>query len=136
MVLFMDDTRSRPRRRGATPESSGTAWPDGPAAPASPPTGHGASDDESVKVTIGTDGLVDTVTINPRALRKGAQALEELTREAVREAQRDWFGRLAEHDQAAASQERLRAKLEEISAEYSHRMEEINRLMAGLMGSR
>ncbi|WUV04371.1 YbaB/EbfC family nucleoid-associated protein [Actinoallomurus sp. NBC_01490] len=132
----MDDTRSRPPRRGATPESSGRAWPGGPVAPASPPTGHGASEDESVKVTIGTDGLVDTVAINPRALRKGAQALEELTREAVREAQRDWFGRLGEHDPAVASEDQLRAKLEEINAEYSLRMEEINRLIAGLMSSR
>lgn len=132
----MDDTRGRSRGRGVTPESGGTAWPDGPAAPASPPTGRGASKDESVKVTIGTDGLVDTVTINPRALRKGAQALEELTREAVREAQRDWFGGLATHDPAPASEERLRTRLEEIHAEYSLRMEEINRLMAGLMSGR
>jgi YbaB/EbfC DNA-binding family len=136
MVPFMDVTRSRPQGRSVTSESGDTAWPGGPAAADSPHTGRGSSKDESVTVTIGTDGLVDTVAINPRALRQGAQAIEELTREAVREAQRDWFGRLAAQDPAPASEERLRARLEEIQAEYSHRMEEINRLMAGLLSAR
>ncbi|GAB2814068.1 hypothetical protein GCM10027176_18290 [Actinoallomurus bryophytorum] len=132
----MDDFRKRPARRDATPADSASVWPGGPAAPDSPPTGRGASDNGNVQVTIGTDGLVDTVKIDPRALRQDAQALGELTRQAVREAQQDWFGRLAEHDPAPGSEDRLRTKLEEIHAEYSHRMEEINRVIAGLMRNR
>ena len=132
----MNDFRKRPAGREATPAKAASAWPGGPAALDSPPTGYGASEKDSVQVTIGTDGLVDTVKIDPRALRQDAQTLGELTRQAVREAQRDWFGRLAEHDPAPGAEERLRAKLEEIHAEYSHRMEEINRVIAGLTRNR
>jgi DNA-binding protein YbaB len=88
---------------------------------------------ESVRVTIGDDGLVDTVTIDPRAMRKGAEAVAELTREAVRQAQRDWF---AGHEATPDSEDRLRERLREIQADYSHRMEEINRALAGLMRGR
>jgi hypothetical protein len=132
----MDDFRKRPAGRDATPAEAAPAWPGGPAALDSPPTGYGASANKSVQVTIAADGLVDTVKIDPRALRNDAQALSELTRQAVREAQQDWFGRLAEHDPAPGSEDRLRTKLEEIHAEYSHRMEEINRMIAGLMRNR
>ena len=132
----MDDFRKRPAGRDATPAEAPSVWPGGPAALDSPPTGYGASANKSVQVTIGTDGLVDTVKIDPRALRQDSQTLSELTRQAVREAQRDWFGRLAEHDPGPGSEDRLRAKLEEIHEEYSHRMEEINRLIASLMRNR
>lgn len=132
----MADFRERPVRRAEAPAKAAPAWPGGPAALDNPPTGHGASANKSVQVTIGTDGLVDTVEIDPRALRQDARTLGELTRQAVREAQRDWFGRLAEHDPGSGSDDRLRAKLEEIQAEYSHRMEEINRVIAGLMRTR
>ncbi|MDN3354413.1 YbaB/EbfC family nucleoid-associated protein [Actinomadura sp. DC4] len=124
------------KRSAGKDEAPASAWPGGPAALEKPPTGHGASADDNVRVTIGTDGLVDTVEINPRALRQDARTLGELTREAVRAAQRDWFGRLADHDPGPASEDRLRARLEEIQAEYSQRMEEINRVIAGLMRSR
>jgi hypothetical protein len=132
----MGDLRKRPAGRDATPAEAASVWPGGPAALDSPPTGYGASKNESVQVTIGTDGLVDTVKIDPRALRQDAQALSELTRQAVREAQQDWFCQLAEHDPAPGSEDRLRTRLEEIHAEYSHRMEEINRVLAGLMRNR
>ncbi len=66
----MDDFRGRPAARGVT--EAETAWPGGPPAVDSPPTGHGTSDNKSVQVTIGTDGLLDTVKVDPRAMRHGA----------------------------------------------------------------
>jgi hypothetical protein len=134
--LALDDFRRRPAGRDGAAEPAGAAWPGGPPASGTPPTGHGTSANKSVQVTIGSDGLVDTVTIDPRALRQGAEAVAELTREAVRAAQRDWFGRLAPQDPAAGAEDRLRARLAEIHAEFSQRMEEINRVVAGLRRSR
>jgi YbaB/EbfC DNA-binding family protein len=129
---MVDDSGGRP----TAGRPAAAAWPGGPAASESPPTGRGASANDSVRVTIGADGLVDTVTIDPRAFRKGSEVVAELTREAIREAQRDWFGRLAEHDPAPGAEDRLRTRLEEIQADYSRRMEEINRAMAALMRQR
>jgi DNA-binding protein YbaB len=91
---------------------------------------------ESVRVTIGSDGLVDTLTIDPRALRQGSEALAELTREAVRKAQRDWFVTKTGPEATRESQERLQARLEEIRADYDQRMAEINRAIAGVARNR
>ncbi len=125
----------RPPAGRSTAEAE-TAWPGGPPAVASPPVGHGASANRSVRVTIGTDGLVDSVTVDPRSMRQGSEAFAELTRQAVRAAQRDWFGKLAEQSPASDAGERLRARLDEINDEYSHRMEEINQMIAGLRNTR
>src|SRR4051812_47033689 len=115
------------RHKSGSSDSVKAAWPGGPA---SPPSGYGASDGETVEVMIGGDGLVEAVTIDPRALKQDVSALADSVRHAVREAQEDWFAQLAEHDGGPAAEGRLRKRLDEIDEEYSRRMEEIQRLIS------
>ncbi len=130
----MDDFHGRTAR--GTPTEAAAAWPGGPAVFDSPPTGYGESANQSVQITIGKDGLVDVVKIDPRALRQGADGLAALTRQALRAAQQDWFGKIAQHDPATGAEDRLNAKVEEMQAEYSRRMEEVTSKIASLRRDR
>ncbi|GAA3845739.1 hypothetical protein GCM10022226_81410 [Sphaerisporangium flaviroseum] len=100
------------------------------------------SDDKSVQVTIGANGLVERVEIDPRTLRQGSEALAELTRDAMRHAQEDYFRRLAqttapEHaEKARAAKEQLQRRLDEIDARYSERMQELHALLDRLSRDR
>jgi YbaB/EbfC DNA-binding family protein len=97
--------------------------------------GHGWSDDKSVQVTIAENGLVERVEIDPRTMRRGSEALAELTRDAMRNAQEDWFRGLAEAmapeqaERARAAKERLRQRLDEIDARYTQRMQDLHGLL-------
>lgn len=98
-----------------------------------PISGRGESKDGLVRVVIGDSGLLDTVDINPRALRKGSEAIAGMIRDAVREAQTSWFRqRFGEEDRLPAIPERLQKELDELDAVYEHRMAQLHEIMADI----
>ncbi|GGO68131.1 YbaB/EbfC family nucleoid-associated protein [Nonomuraea cavernae] len=94
-------------------------------------SGHGVSEDKSVSVAIGGDGLVERITIDPRVLRGGSEAVAELARDAMRRAQEDWFRHFAQAEAPARAeearkvQERLRQRLDELEVKYEQRLREL-----------
>jgi hypothetical protein len=100
--------------------------------------GHGLSNDKSVQVKIGEDGLVELVEIDPRALRRGSEVLAKVAQEAMRNAQEDWFHRrfqvtvLERAERASTTKDRLQQKLGEIDARFAQRMQEIHEALDAL----
>ncbi|MCA2187283.1 hypothetical protein [Nonomuraea cavernae] len=64
------------------------------------------SEDESVQVTIGSNGLVERIQMDPRVMRGGPEEVAGLARDAMRNAQQDWFRQLAQAKSAHASEAR------------------------------
>ena len=95
------------------------------------PGGHSVRG--KVHVSIGEDGLVDSVDIDPYAMRAGSGALAELVRDAVREAQEGRLRRLADvatsDDEADARGRRLQSAFDEIDVVYMRRMQELHSLL-------
>lgn len=123
-------------RRAATKRPRGSVATE-PNEPRPPLSGYGESDDKAVRVTIGEDGLVEVVAIDPRAMRRGSEALAELARAAMHQAQEDWFRRLTRakadrEEQMRTARERLQEKLDEIDAVHARRMQDLHRLLDGL----
>ncbi|MEV0592910.1 YbaB/EbfC family nucleoid-associated protein [Nonomuraea cavernae] len=104
--------------------------------------GQGFSGDRSVRVTIGGDGLVELVDMDPRVMRRGSEELAELAAEALRNAQEDWFRRFAQataplrEERARDIQERLRKSLEQNAQMYAYRTREIQETLAKLSQDR
>lgn len=96
-------------------------------------SGYGASANKRIVVTIGNDGLVDSVDVDPQVLRWGTDELTRLIQEAMCEAQRDWFRQFTERirsEMAFAEKSRLQKKLDEIDEDYIRQMEDLSRIIA------
>jgi hypothetical protein len=94
---------------------------------------HAETEDGRIRVTVEENGLVNAISIAPRAMRNGSEELAELILATVREAQTSWFReKLAKGPEAGPSQDRLRKDLAEVEATFERRMEELRQMMAEL----
>lgn len=75
---------------------------------------------ETVRVTLHSDGLIDSVSLDPRAKRLAVDDLATAITEAFAAAQRELLRRAAADDGEAdqKSTRRLSVELEQINAEY------------------
>lgn len=92
--------------------------------------GYGEAANGMVRVSLDSNGIIEMLEFDPRALRLGSTALAAEARRAVRDVQRRWFARLGDAEGTADKDvQEFNNKADDIHAAYARQINEYHTLM-------
>jgi DNA-binding protein YbaB len=92
--------------------------------------GSGTAADGGITVVVSIDGERDAVTFDPRVMRLSSEVLAGFVRDAMRDAHKAMFERLAERGANSAGD--LTKRVEEMQSAYTDRMKSYERIIADI----
>jgi DNA-binding protein YbaB len=107
-----------------------------PGSPDKTAVGRGAAANEMIRVTVGGNGLIRDVHIDPRAMRLDPDTMAAQLRDAVLAAQKDLlrqFKAKKQQKDADSRLEQLDKKLTEVHEAYVHQMNACGRLLDDIL---
>jgi DNA-binding protein YbaB len=107
-----------------------------PSGPDKATIGRGAAANDMIKVTVGGNGLIRDVHIDPRAMRLDPEIMAARMRDAVLAAQKDLLRQFKAKKQQTDADSRLHQldkKLTEVHEAYTHQMNACGRLLDDIL---
>ncbi|MGH3392817.1 MAG: YbaB/EbfC family nucleoid-associated protein [Actinomadura sp.] len=107
-----------------------------PGGPDKSTIGRGAAANEMIKVTVGGNGLIRDVQIDPRAMRLDPETMAAQMRDAVLAAQKDLLRQFKANKQQKDADSRLHQldkKLTEVHEAYVHQMNACGQLLDDIL---
>lgn len=107
-----------------------------PGGPDKTAVGRGTAANEMIKVTVGGNGLIRDVRIDPRAMRLDPETMASQLRDAVLAAQKDLLRQFKAKKQQKDADSRLHQldkKLTEVHEAYVHQMNACGRLLDDIL---